>query len=377
MQTSTFKWSGHRPTDLPRLPYTPDLVLFFGGRAKLQHLDVYEQLRAQFGSAHILGCSTGGQIFREDIVDDDVAGAAIKFETTRVRMESVEIARTQDSRDAGVRLARALAGERLAAVFILSDGLIVNGSQFVDGLMTELPPGCSVSGGLAGDGANFEHTLVSAGGRPRSGLIAAVGFFGSDIRIGHGCSGGWEVFGPKRRVTKSEGNILYELDSEPALDLYERYLGPEETRRLPSSALLYPLQFVDPDTPQHTLVRTVLAVDTENRCMTFAGDLPPGSFVQLMRGNMDNVASAGGQAGRQVAAMDAGASSLSVLVSCIGRRLMLGQRAVDEVEACLDELATPANAIGFYSYGEIAPHNVTGRCDLHNQTMTITTIAEA
>lgn len=376
MLVKTFRWLPHEQKASTDLGFAPDLLLYFGTRSDLADGKAYDHLRAQFPAAKIVGCTTGGQIFREDIIDDEISAAAVKFDNTQIKLRTVGIEHPGQSRQRGVELAQSLAGDGLAAVFILSDGLKVNGSQLIAGVVGELPSGCAISGGLAGDGANFQETLVSADCRPQSGLIAGIGFYGSQVRVGHGCSGGWDVFGPKRRVTKSEGNVLYELDGEPALDLYERYLGPEEAERLPSSALLYPLQFVDPGKPLHALVRTVLAVDRDKRCMTFAGDLPNGSIVQLMRGNMDHVASAGAQAGDQASVNGGASASLSLLVSCIGRRLILGQRAVDEVEACLDRLATPSNSIGFYSYGEIAPHPATGQCDLHNQTMTVTTIAE-
>jgi hypothetical protein len=128
----------------------------------------------------------------------------------------------------------------------------------------------SLSGGLAGDGAQFGETLVGADCAPRSRLVAAVGFYGSQIRIGHGSAGGWDVFGPRRKVNRSRGNLLLELDGEPALDLYERYLG-EDARGLPGTALLFPLQIYDPNRPDHVVVRTILSVDRQARSMTFAG----------------------------------------------------------------------------------------------------------
>jgi hypothetical protein len=67
---------------------------------------------------------------------------------------------------------------------------------------------------------------------------------------------------------------------------------------------------------------------------------------------------------------------LGLLVSCIGRKLLMGQRIAEEVEIVADVLGAGASLMGFYSYGEISPHGFTGKCELHNQTMTITTISE-
>jgi hypothetical protein len=250
----------------------------------------------------------------------------------------------------------------------------------VAGITEQVSRSVSLTGGLAGDGANFGQTLVGADCPPRAGAVAAVGFYGNAVRIGHGSAGGWDVFGPRRRITRSAGNVLYELDDEPALNLYERYLGEEEAKALPGSALLFPLQIYDPARPEHQVVRTILAVDHAARTMTFAGDVPQGWTAQLMRGNFDRLAAGAADAARQAHAQlagDIGGDSVAVLVSCIGRRLLMRQRTTDEVEAAGAELGPHTARVGFYSYGEISPHAASGMCELHNQTMTVTTIAEA
>ena len=236
-----------------------------------------------------------------------------------------------------------------------------------------------VTGGLAGDGAQFQETLVGADFAPRPHVVAAIGFYGKAVRIGHGNAGGWDEFGPRRNITRSSGNVLFELDGKSALDLYKRYLG-DEAAGLPGTALLFPLRIYDPKQPERALVRTVLAVDHDKGSMTFAGDMPQGWVSQLMRGNFNRLAAGAADAARQSVAAFAepgGSDSVAILVSCIGRRLLMGQRTVDEVEAAAGELGATMPTLGFYSYGEISPHGPSGICQLHNQTMTVTTITEA
>jgi hypothetical protein len=250
----------------------------------------------------------------------------------------------------------------------------------VAGIAAQAGPRVPLTGGLAGDGAQFEQTLVGADCAPQSGKVAAVGFYGSAVRIGHGSAGGWDEFGPRRRITRSDGNVLYELDGLPALDLYERYLGEEEAKGLPGTGLLFPLLIRNPAQPDHDIVRTILAVDRVARSMTFAGDMPDGWVAQLMRGNFDRLAAGAAEAARQARASlgaDRDGEGLAVLVSCIGRRLLMGQHVIDEVEAAAFELGARMPRVGFYSYGEISPHATSGVCHLHNQTMTVTTITEA
>ncbi len=357
-----------------------DLVFFFGTRKALTCGARYQELRAMYPDAHILGCSTGGQIRNHDVTDDEIAAAAIRFDATRLRVACEPALSPDRSRACGDAIGRQLAAPDLVGIFVLSDGLNVNGSELVAGIIGAVGKNVAVTGGLAGDGAEFHETLVGADGPPRKQMVAAVGFYGRAIRIGHGSAGGWDEFGPRRQITKSRGNILFEFDGEPALDLYERYLGEEEARGLPGSGLLFPLRIFDPERPDHDIVRTILAVDHDARSMTFAGDVPEGWTAQLMRGNFDRLAAGAAMAARQ--AVDGVGSprdgdQLAILVSCIGRRLLMGQHTADELEATGAEFGPKIPQLGFYSYGEISPHRVSGVCELHNQTMTVTTIGEA
>ena len=370
--------SGWGPAgDLER---SPDLVFYFGARGDVVAPACYDELAALFPTAHIVGCSTGGQIRDHGVSDDEVAAAALSFDRTSIRVVHEEINDAEASSAVGAAIGAGLAAPDLAGVFILSDGLNVNGSRLVEGLASAVGERVPLSGGLAGDGADFAVTAVGADFPPRSNVVAAIGFYGPAIRIGHGSAGGWDQFGPRRRITRSKGNILYELDGKPALDLYERYLG-EEAEGLPSSALLFPLRIHEPLRPDHGLVRTVLAVDRNARSMTFAGDVPEGWVAQLMRGNFDRLAAGAAAAARaarsSVEATPPPGDELALLVSCIGRRLLMGQNTIDEVEAASAELGARAKRIGFYSYGEISPNRGSGVCQLHNQTMTITTLHEA
>ena len=380
MQSQQITWN-------PQIGWTPiaadpenvSLVFYFGAREMLACGARYRELREMFPEAHVLGCSTGGQINNSDVSNEEIVAAAIRFHSTKLRLVHQDIADAQQSRRCGEAIGRALRGGKLAGVFLLSDGLNVNGSELVNGLVAEIGPGIPLTGGLAGDGAKFAETLVGGDCIPRSRLVVGIGFYGNAIKIGHGSAGGWDLFGPRRQVTKSAGNVLFELDGEPALDLYERYLGPEDSKGLPGSALLFPIEVHDPEQPDSAVVRTVLAVDHKSRSMTFAGDVPQGWTAQLMRGNFDRLAEGAADAARQArTGLKAGREDeqFSILVSCIGRRLLMGQRTSDETEAAGAELGADTLRLGFYSYGEISPHAKSGICELHNQTMTVTSFAE-
>ncbi|MBZ0146258.1 MAG: FIST C-terminal domain-containing protein [Pseudorhodoplanes sp.] len=355
-----------------------NLVLYFGARESLADGSRFDELRDMFPGARIVGCSTGGQIRNNDVCDDEIAAVALSFDATDIQIAREIVSDPDHSRACGKAIGSQLRRDDLAGVFVLSDGLNVNGSELVAGIANEIGRNVPLTGGLAGDGSRFAETLVGADIAPCSHTVVGIGFYGSAIRFGHGSAGGWNVFGPRRRITRSACNVLFDLDGAPALDLYERYLG-DEAQGLPGTALLFPLQISDPANPETTLVRTVLAVDRNKRSMTFAGDMPDGWIAQLMRGNFINLSAGAADAARQAndgAGAVAKNKGVAVLVSCIGRRLLMGQRITDEVEAAGVVLGDQMARLGFYSYGEIAPHALSGFCDLHNQTMTVTTITE-
>jgi hypothetical protein len=329
-------------------------------------------LAAAFPRARIIGCSTAGEIHDTRVADDSVVAAVARFEATGIRSARTPIDGGVASYEAGVRLAAALAADDLRGVLVLSDGLRVNGSELVRGLNAVLPPGVVVTGGLAGDGERFASTWIFDGGEPLDGYAAAVGFYGDRVRLAHGSKGGWDIFGPERRVTRARGNVLFELDGKPALQLYKDYLG-ERAAGLPATALLFPLA-VRAQAADEQVVRTILGVDEATQSLTFAGDVPEGSLAQLMRANFDRLVQGAGDAGT-LARHDGDGPVLSIAISCVGRRLVLGERAEEETEATLDALPAGSRQVGFYSYGELSPL-AAGACSLHNQTMTLTTFAE-
>ena len=375
MQVELLSWNASEDPDRqPVENHNADLVMYFGQREALAGGRLFDRLRESYPEALLIGCSTGGQILDNAFGEDDMVTAAIRFADTKLQLTSADIRDPNQSYACGKTIGASLNADGLAGIFVLSDGTMVNGSDLAAGIADGVGENVPIMGGLAGDGDRFEETLVGAGDRPRSGQIGAIGFYGNAVRFGHGSEGGWDVFGPQRKVTRSSGNILYELDGQPALDLYERYLG-EEAEQLPGSALLYPLQVWDPKEPDNNVVRTVLNVDREARSMTFAGNVPEGFLAQLMRGNLDRLAAGAAEAARQ-AGNSVSDGQLAIMISCIGRRLLMGQRVEEEIEAASRELGSEMPHLGFYSYGEICPRFVSGRPRLHNQTMTISVISE-
>ncbi len=359
--------------NLPTMTAAQQLVLIFGHSSFLDNPEPFAVLTAQYPQAIFMGCSSAGEILDNHIHDNSLVIALVEFESTTLRLAQVAIHNPAESRTIGRYLADSLAHETLKGIFTLSDGLKVNGSELTKGFNEVVSPAITVTGGLAGDGERFVNTWVLKDGKPTSGIVTALGLYGK-AQISHGSKGGWKPFGPARAVTRAENNVLYELGGKPALALYKTYLG-EMAAGLPATGLRFPLALSQPGEAKE-LVRTILAIDEATQSLTFAGDIPVGAQAQLMRANLEQLVE-GAEDAALMSTTDTDKPVLCISISCVGRRMVMGADAEEEVEAVLDHLPENTRQIGFYSYGEISPFaKGTNTCDLHNQTMTLTTIHE-
>ncbi|MRH99827.1 histidine kinase [Kriegella sp. EG-1] len=358
-----------------RKEFKEPLVFVFGNRYALESENIYEEIKTIYPNGHIVFGTTSGEILDSNVYDESVVLTAVEFEknsfkVVRENMSSFDM----DVEELGNSLVKSLPMEGLNHVFIISEGTNVNGSGLIKGLEESLNVGVSISGGLCGDDARFERTLASYNQNPAEGEVVCIGFYGDTLEITSANYGGWTSFGPQRTITKSKNNILYELDGKPALDLYKLYLG-EKANDLPEAALLFPLSVQKPDSKE-VIVRTILNIDEENNAMILAGDVPEGSKVQLMMSTVDDIAEGASVAGDYAMRGRKNEPELALLVSCVGRKLVLDQRTEEEVEEVIGSIGSNAKIVGFYSYGELAPFAGQKECKLHNQTMTLSLFSE-
>lgn len=350
------------------------LVLVFGERRMIKQEQLRIDLRLRYPKAELVFSSTAGQIFNNQVLDDKLCVTAVQFKKTPIRSVITNISAHQDSFSTGEHLFQSLNSPSLNSIFLISDGILINGSDLVAGLNAHNTKGITISGGMAGDGISFQSTLVGLNDNLGNGNVVAVGFYGDALQVYHSSLGGWDEFGRDRIITKSKKNVLYEIDGRKALDLYKEYLGPY-TEELPGSAFLFPISIKVPESEQK-LVRTILYINEESGKMIFAGNMPEGATIRLMKANFEKLTEASAESARMIVNQSENLK-LAILVSCVGRRLVLQTRTEEEVWAARAILGEKTAIAGFYSYGELSPYNPSGRCELHNQTMTITGFYEA
>ncbi len=372
-QYTLSEWSDHTKSVITS-NHDAQLVLCFAAKEILKDKSSSLYLKNEFLKAEITYCSTAGEIYKDTVKDDTIVIVALEFEKTTIHAASIDIKDFENSHAAGFDLVGHLPKDDLCYIMVFSDGSLVNGSELVKGLTAAAGSHVLISGGIAADADQFHSTLVGLNTEISEGKIIAIGFYGKDLVVTHGSQGGWDMFGLEKEITRSSSNVLFEIDDQNALELYKKYLGPD-AHNLPGSALLFPLAVTFPGALS-PVVRTILSIDENSKSMTFAGDVPVGSKVRLMKANFDNLTDAASRAASNTISSQSVKPDFSLLVSCFGRKLVLGPRIEEEVEAVCETIGKNIPIAGFYSYGEISPFNEGGSCQLHNQTMTITSFYE-
>lgn len=364
---------GHWHTSIVKQSINPTFVLCFGDKDLITNSGYFSYLQNIYPNTKIISSSTAGEFCNDGICSNSIVATAIELEKTTVSYGIINISDFPNSYEAGSAIARLIPTEDLRFVFLLSDGTHVNGSELIVGINQVFDNKIQVAGGLAGGGMEFHSTLTGIDENVRKGNIVAIGFYGADINFKFGYKGGWSEFGPSRTITKSEQNILYEIDGQKALDLYKTYLG-DYFKKLPESAMLFPLSLSMQQ--GQSVVRTILNIDPETKSMTFAGNMPEGAKVRLMKTTLDRLADAAQETGELTKIETEYSDILSIAISCVGRKIVFGSLIDDEYDALRNSLGSQTALAGFFSYGEISPNSEFIKCELHNQTMTIVAFSE-
>jgi len=368
-------------TDLDKLSelsnFNPQLVLVFGYTEHFANPLLASALEKYFPEAQRVGCSTAGEIANSGVLNHTTVVSAIRFNATQFTVATAAINGMSSSFEAGLSLAKQLEASHPQAVIVLGQGVDINGSAMIEGMVSCLSETVAITGGLAGDDGAFSKTYTLSNAGVSTSNIVGIGFSGDKLIFSHGSFGGWKPFGPTRKVTRCVDNILYELDGEPALAVYKRYLG-DYAKDLPGSGLLFPFEMLSDARESLGQIRTILGVDEAAGSLILAGVINPDGYLRLMHahtnGLVDGAETAANATIETMGNKDG--QALGLLVSCVGRKLVMGGRVDEEVEAVQDILGEHTVMCGFYSNGEICPGYHLKTCSLHNQTMTITYLAE-
>lgn len=350
------------------------LVLVFGPTDRLSNSNLLPQIAKSFPKAKIVGCSTSSPITRDGSFDNFITVTAILFESSTLRVQHSTIDDKNNSLSVGTAIGKALQAEDLRHIIVLSNGLKVNGSDLLRGIQQIIGNAIAISGGLASDGPRLQKTLIINGEQAEENGVVGIGLYGKNLRVSTALGCGWVPFGNHRTITRSEGNVVYEIDGTRALDVYSNYLG-DEAKKLPSSGLIYPLAICTGHEEEVYLIRSIQAIDRDQGSVTFAGNVPQGCTVRLMHAQYHQLADGARQSVQQVAATNP-SPTLAILISSFGRKVLMGRSGDLEIETAAEGFANMPVFTGFYSYGEIGRFGKSAASELLNQTIGITAISE-
>jgi len=375
---ATKKWS------VPTLPSGLDserTLLFVSGPAEvIDHASPLAELVRAFPRSFIIGCGTAGSAAVDTVRDGVIAVTIVEFSNTTMSLAQAPVTATSDAFSVGQQIAKKLSKPSLRGVLVVGDGLEVDGAELVRGLNSALDQSIAMFGGLSGDGTRFKRTWVLAGPTIKSGLVAAVGMYGEHVVVTQSNRYGWKKVGAERTVTRSDGRIIYELDGRPALDVYEEAILAASQGGTGVTPIMLPLAVRATARHDKSLVRSVMGVEAQKRCLRLAVDVPQGYLVQTLVGDRAALVSASREAA--VAAQEGvtavGSDAFVFAVSHAGRRAVLGANASEEIASAVTALAggPTAHVAGFYGYGEITA-TAPGHSDLHNQSIAVAVVMES
>ncbi len=336
------------------------LIIVFSS-VVFNQLEMLKGVRDVTGAIPLVGCSTAGEIItsgpsKKSVVVMAIAAKGINFHLGVGK--DIKKSAISAGKELGKSLTQLTSNGKLA--LMLPDGLAGNGADIVRGLQDVLGDQFLIAGGAAGDDFLFKETYQYYNDTVMSDSVIGVMIDG-DVHFGIGVRHGWKPIGVSKKVTKSDGAVLYELDGKPAVHIYEEYFGKkaEELKVEPLArlAITYPLGLRIPNSDEY-LIRDPITVGDKGE-ITCAAEVREGSEINLMMGSKENAIAAAREAAEQcvlgVQARGGTSVTTAIIFNCIARDKVLAQNAKDEISAIKEVLGEQTEFIGFYTYGEQAP----------------------
>ena len=350
--------------------FQPDAAIIFAS----VELDISEIIAfvGQTG-VKVFGCSSCGE-FLYDANGKEISDGGLVCSMLKLKQGSFDLKLFSGKEKSSYKLGTT-AGQWAASAFkdpailVVASGLNIDGEQMVRGIQEMTGQDITMYGGLAGDDAHFRETVVfSENSAEANGALLLV-FDKSVYDLNGIATSGWVSIGADKIITRAEGNIVYTIDHEPALDVYKQYLNVND-EDLPEIGVEYPLLVRKNESD--FILRAVLNVDREKKALIFAGTVPVGAVVTFSSSPGFEILE---YTRKKVNEFydSSPETDLLVLFSCMARHNALGPTIADEIEEAWIKWQKPL--IGFFTYGEIG-NNYKSSCDFYNQTYTLVSIKQ-
>lgn len=361
-------------------------MVFFG--AEYDPEPLASTLATLLPGVSIVGCSTDGEITADGLSVDSVVLILLSSPSMTARAAHFAGLTPENSLQAGREIASSLASERGRALMLFPDGLTCNGSDIIRGAQEVLNSSFIMAGGTSGDRGRFQKTFQIQNGKAHStSLVGLMLESDTPLEIGFGVMSGWKPIGIAKTVTHAEGNVVYRIENETALDVYSTFLG-DKASQLPAIGVEYPFGLVDEsgrvgekgfrDGDEYILLRAPMAVDRSTGAIQFAASIPQGAKIKMTRAKSTEIIEAAREAASRSLQHLTGKPDAVFFFSCMARKVVLGRKTDQEIMAAREVYGESIPMIGFYTYGEIANCGENAPiCRFHNETATFLAIRES
>ncbi|NWF66917.1 MAG: PAS domain S-box protein, partial [Campylobacterales bacterium] len=338
------------------------IQLFIGISDEEKVLKLLKKIKKELPKSIIIGSSTDGEIIDGNVFEDSIVISLSSFENCELKASFVK--NDNCSFESGKTLSSSILTDNTKAMILLSDGLNINGEEFLKGVESVVDlNNVVVSGGMAGDKGMFKQTFTIFDEQIIFNGAVGVSLNSDFLKAVNSVGFGWKAIGKKMVVTKSYKNRVYNIDNFTPVEVYEHYLGKEMANRLPEIGTEFPM-IIEKD---GLLVARAVLSKHEDNSLTFAGNIHEGDTIWLGCGNYELMMNDSYNAIENLSKYNF--ESIFVY-SCMARRRYASNEFIEKEIVPLNKISPTS---GFFTYGEFFSKK---SCQLLNSTMTILALSE-
>ncbi len=346
----------------------PQAGILFAG-IDHDHSLILNGLNTVYPEIELIGCTTDGELSSVHAYTEDSITLML-FSSDELEFKTGVA--DEISKDTAFRIKDAAESVKLefeqdpTLCITTPSGLTASGDIMLEGFRQSLGEGFPIFGGTAGDKLNLKCTYQFHKNKVFTDAAPFI-LIGGPLLYSFGVESGWIPIGKKAIVSKSDNNMVYRIDTDTAFDYYKHHLG--ENIGLKDFAIIgdYPLAIFEEDQKSFYL-RAPFIINEENGSLTFVGNVPQGSTVQITHSTRDKIVEATKTSVKSsVTAYPGKMPSAALCFSCASRKLVLGTRVEEEYDA-FTAYFPDLPVAGFYTYGEIGPLGRDKPARFHNDT---------
>ena len=336
----------------------------------VDHQLVLDKIYEKWPDLQLIGCTADGEFSSEcDYVEDSLVLTLFVSKNINIVSGFFDNTSTDPSKEYSQVLSEAVSrlGQKPKLCILFSDVLKTNGETVMEQITMLTEGKLPIVGGISADSWRFDECKQFFN-NISSATISPFLLLAGEFDFSVGMDSGWEPIGEIGTVTKSEGNVLYEINHKPALEFYRDILG-ENTK----PTLELPIALYDEFGSFRFMRTTFENYDRNTGAVTYLGNVPMNYKVRITMVNRESIL-AGAKSSIDQAIRTFPPNELPVIAlcfTCSARRVLLGTRTIEESQIVREKIGDRIKFSGFYTYGEFCPISTKLFNEFHNETFVV------